>query len=77
MKNLKHFNQVGIRQRSVRAKFMRATELVFVLALGATLTISLPGSAVGQTLEWDTDAAAGANGGTGVWDGASTNWTSY
>lgn len=71
--------QLGIRQRSIRSKFMRATELVFVLAMGTALVITLPAAAQAQTLEWD-GAGATANGtvegGSGTWDATTENWTS-
>ncbi|MFQ1701834.1 hypothetical protein ACJ5NV_14695 [Loktanella agnita] len=40
---------------------MRATELVFVLAIGSTIVITLPAAVEAQTLEWD-GAGATVNG---------------
>lgn len=71
--------QLGLRQRSIQSKFMRATELVFVLSIGSTATIILPAAVQAQTLQWD-GAAATANGtvegGAGTWDATTANWTS-
>ena len=70
--------QIGIRQRSIRGKFMRATELVFVLAIGSAVVVSLPGSAQAQALEWDANGATSngsVEGGSGIWDAATANWT--
>ena len=49
------FRQTGIRQRSLRkhCRLGRATELVFVLATGVTLTLG--GAAKAQTVTWDGD----------------------
>uniref|UniRef100_UPI003F6D8F9E hypothetical protein n=1 Tax=Sulfitobacter sp. TaxID=1903071 RepID=UPI003F6D8F9E len=64
--------QVGIRQRSLRShcRLGRATELVFVLATGATVLIG--GAAVAADIDWDAGAPADtstdpATGGAGTW----------
>ena len=61
--------QNGIRQKSLRrcCRFGHATELVFVLATGATLL--LPASASAADLTWDDGA------GNAKWNTTDNNWT--
>ena len=72
--------QTGIRQRSLRkhCRLGRATELVFVMALGVAVGMGGSG-ALADTLNWNGGAGAPATpeGGTGTWDaGATSNWAS-
>ncbi|MGL5008562.1 MAG: hypothetical protein ACRC6I_01665, partial [Paracoccaceae bacterium] len=69
--------QTGIRQRSLRhnCRMGRATELVFVLMTGVTVTLGGSASAQ-QNLTYDTDPAAGTQGtAAGNWNNTETNWS--
>lgn len=60
--------QIGIRQRSItgHCRLGRATELVYILATGATLVIG--GQAQADDLTWTGSASQ-------IWDTTTTNWT--
>lgn len=66
--------QVELRQRTIVPSYGRATVLAFVMASGATIV--LPTASQAQDLTWDTTTGDTAVvGGSGNWDGATTNWT--
>lgn len=68
---------IGIRQISLRrhCRFGRATELVMLLATGATLVLAAP-NAVAQSVDYDQGGAAALPGvgGTGNWNTTDNNW---
>ena len=56
-----------------RSGLLKTTAIVAVAF--ATSFALLPSAAQAQTQEWDTNPAAGVQGGTGNWDFVTTNWT--